>query len=262
VSARKKTIGIPRAVLMAVALILPAASLIPLGSLWLWQNGLILYWALFSCVVVSGIYYLERRLLAPPAALLWRTTPAGRPALVSAPDARADGALAADVKADRLSSRDAVVNLGLETIEVVAKRLHPERADPLLQFTVPEALAVIEQASAGLRDFVSGSFPLGDRVTVAQLMWLYRWRGVLGMVEKGYDLWRIVRMLNPVSAATQELQGRFPPDLRRRPRAPCSAPRAHSCARWGARRSICTAATCASQPIAWVRTPRRRPGAT
>src|SRR4029077_15213672 len=71
------------------------------------------------------------------------------------------------------------------------------------------ALAVIEQASAGLRDFVSGSFPLGDRVTVAQLMWLYRWRGVLGMMEKSYDLWRIVRMLNPVSAATQELRERF-----------------------------------------------------
>jgi hypothetical protein len=59
-------------------------------------------------------------------------------------------ALAADVKADRPSSRDAVVNLGLETIEVVAKRLHPERADPLLHHGA-EALAVIEQASAGLR---------------------------------------------------------------------------------------------------------------
>ena len=29
------------------------------------------------------------------------------------------------------------------------------------------------------------------------------------MVEKGYDLWRIVRLLNPVSAATQELRERF-----------------------------------------------------
>ena len=32
-------------VLLAVALVLPAASLIPLGSLWLWQHGFILYWA-------------------------------------------------------------------------------------------------------------------------------------------------------------------------------------------------------------------------
>src|SRR5262249_55478480 len=69
VSPRKRSIGIPRAVLLAVALILPAAGLIPLGSLWLWQNGLILYWAIISCIVVAGIYYFERRLLTPPAAL-------------------------------------------------------------------------------------------------------------------------------------------------------------------------------------------------
>jgi predicted GTPase len=40
-------------------------------------------------------------------------------------------------------------------------------------------------------------------------MWLYRWRGALQLAEKGYDLWRIVRLLNPVSAATQELRERF-----------------------------------------------------
>lgn len=210
-----KSAGIPRMVLLAVALVLPAASLIPLGSLWLWERGYILYWALFSCIVVSGIYYLQRRLMTgPPAAALPAAEEDAAPADIRwspKQDAAWDDvkALAANVDPSRLSSRDAVVNLGLETIEVVAKRLHPERSDPLLQFTVPEALAVIEQASAGLRDFVSGSFPLGDRVTVAQLMWLYRWRGALGLVEKGYDLWRIVRLLNPVSAVTQELRERF-----------------------------------------------------
>ena len=40
-------------------------------------------------------------------------------------------------------------------------------------------------------------------------MWLYRWRGALALAEKGYDLWRIVRLLNPVAAATQELRERF-----------------------------------------------------
>jgi len=213
VSPRKKAMGIPRTVLLAVALALPAASLIPLGSLWLWQNGFILYWAVISCIVVAGIYYFERRLLAPPAALPVLevdTSPGDTRWSPRQDEAWADvKALAANVDPNRLSSRDAVVKLGLETIEVVAKRLHPERGDPLLQFTVPEALAVIEQASGGLRDFVSGSFPLGDRVTVAQLMWLYRWRGALGLVEKGYDLWRIVRLLNPVSAVTQELRERF-----------------------------------------------------
>jgi len=113
------------------------------------------------------------------------------------------------VRADQMTSREAVLGLGLETIETVARRLHPERRDPLLQFTVPEALAVIERAGANLRSFLITSFPLGDRVTVAQVMWIYRWRGALQLAEKGYDLWRIVRLLNPVSAATQELRERF-----------------------------------------------------
>jgi len=117
--------------------------------------------------------------------------------------------LAADAKPDQLSSRDAALGLGLETVEVVAKRLHPERRDPLLQFTVPEALAVIERTSKGLNRFLIESFPLGDRVTVAQVMWLYRWRGALDWAEKGYDLWRVVRLLNPLSAATHELRERF-----------------------------------------------------
>ena len=39
-------------------------------------------------------------------------------------------ALAATVEAERLTSRDAVLDLGLETIEVVARRLHPERERP------------------------------------------------------------------------------------------------------------------------------------
>src|SRR5262249_47492444 len=64
-------------------------------------------------------------------------------------------------------------------------------------------------ASANLRNFLAESFPLSDRITVAQLMWLYRWRGALDMVERGYDLWRIVRLLNPMAAATQELRERF-----------------------------------------------------
>jgi predicted GTPase len=215
VTAPKKSRGYSRLVLLAVALLLPAISLIPLGSLWLWQHGYILYWALAACVVIGVVYYLQKRLIVP---------------LPPSPDQdHADGedrgddawtprqaqawddvtGLASKVKAERITSRDAALNLALETIEVVARRLHPERRDPLLQFTVPEALAVIERASGNLRAFLVGSFPLGDRITVAQVMWLYRWRGALHLAEKGYDLWRIVRLLNPVAAATQELRERF-----------------------------------------------------
>ena len=214
-----KARGYSRLVLLTVALLLPALSLIPLGSLWLWQRGYILYWALASAIVVAAVYYLQRRLIMP--------LPPGADAHIADAEDHGDGAwsprqtqawddvigLASQVKAERITSRDAALGLALDTIEVVAKRLHPERRDPLLQFTVPEALAVMERASGNLRDFLVSSFPLGDRITVAQLMWLYRWRGALSLAEKGYDLWRIVRLLNPVAAVTQELRERFTKQL-------------------------------------------------
>ena len=203
-----------RLVLLGAALLLPAASLIPLGSVWLWQQGYLVHWAIASCVVVLVVYFLERRLILPPAA-------APKPELDGV--APADAAwtplqlqawddvqkVASGAKSERLSSRDTALGLALETIETVARRIHPERGDPLLQFTVPEALAVIERTSRNLHGFVAKNFPLGDRITVAQVMWLYRWRGAVDWAEKGYDLWRIVRLLNPLTAATNELRERF-----------------------------------------------------
>jgi hypothetical protein len=216
-SGKRKAAGYSRLILLVLALLLPTASLILLGGLWLWQQGYVVHWAIAALVVVASLYYLQSRLIA-------RLAPAPEaPAPQEAAEAAASPnwterqtaawddamALASTVKPERLSSRDAVLGLGLETIETVARRLHPERKDPLLQFTVPEALMVIERTSTGLRDFVAKSFPLGDRITVAQLMWVYRWRGALQLAEKGYDLWRIVRLFNPVSAATSELRERF-----------------------------------------------------
>jgi len=210
-----KKLRVSPLVLLAAALVLPAASLIPLGSLWLWEHSYLLHWALASCLLVMALYALQRRLLVPLP-----TEPA--PAKVSEAEP-ADTAwtprqaqawedvitLASKVKAERMMSRDAALALGLETVETVARRIHPDRSDPLLQFTLPEALAVIERASANLRSFLVSSFPLGDRITVAQFMWLYRWRSAVQLVERGYDLWRVVRLLNPVAAATQEMRERL-----------------------------------------------------
>ena len=97
----------------------------------------------------------------------------------------------------------------------------PERQDPLLQFTVPEALAVIERASANLRGFLVSSFPLGrpHHGRPADVALSLARRHVLG--REG---------LRPVAhrAAAQSGRGRHAgaaralhaPDLRGRPRAP------------------------------------------
>src|SRR5262249_50003293 len=225
---------IPRLVLLAVALLLPAASLMPFGTLWLWQHGYIIYLALATGAAVAGVYFLEQRLIAAPAPRSTAEAPAaqaGEDRWTERQEAawRDVLALAASVRSERISSRDAALALGVETIDTVAKRLNPERRDPLLQFTVPEALAVIEQASANLRAFIVGSFPLGDRITVAQLMWLYRWRGALDLVEKGYDLWRGVRRLNPMAAPTQGVGERVPRQLYEKGRAHLAGRRGRAC---------------------------------
>jgi predicted GTPase len=215
VTSRNKSNVHLRMALLAVALVLPTVSLVLLGSLWLWQNGYVLYWALGTCIAITGAYLLERRLMMPVSEIEAKVLREGAAPGDSGWTPRQEEAWtdvvarAEKVAPDRMTSRDGVLNLGLETVELVAKRLHPERDDPLLQFTVPEALALIERTSDGLRTFILTTFPLGDRVTVAQLMWLYRWRGAVNLAEKGYQLWRVVRMLNPLAAATTELRERF-----------------------------------------------------
>ena len=51
-----------RAVLLIVALLLPTLSLIPLGGLWLWQQGYIVYWA------IAILHRGDRPLLSADAA--------------------------------------------------------------------------------------------------------------------------------------------------------------------------------------------------
>jgi uncharacterized protein len=197
--------------LLVVALLLPAASLVVLGSLWLWEHGFIVHWAIASCIAVTALYYLQKSLILPIRPAKERSAEAGNAAWSSQQSRAWDDVLrlSSTVDPDRMADRDGVLAVAHETISTVAKRLHPERADPLLQFTVPEALAVVERVSASLRKLAIDSFPLGDRITIAQLMWLYRWRGVLSAAEKGYALWRIIRLLNPAAAVTQELRERF-----------------------------------------------------
>src|SRR5262245_55997228 len=99
-----------RLALLAVALVLPTVSLVLLGSLWLWQNGYVVYWALGTCLAVAGAYLLERRLIVPlPAAAVEALQGGERGDRSWTPrqeEAWADvQALAAKAPAERMTSR-------------------------------------------------------------------------------------------------------------------------------------------------------------
>ncbi len=202
-------------ILISIGLLIPALSLIPLGSLWLWQHGYLLYWTAFAFVAVTAVYLTQRQLLPEASSAPESETP--RPladANISAPDLAWSPAeelawkdvenLARMTDPERISTPEGALKLGQETIAVVAKRLHPGRTDPVWQFTTPEALAIVERVSRRLRMFVLDRVPFGNRLTIAQALALYRWRGAIDTAERAYDIWRIVRLINPASAAAQE----------------------------------------------------------
>ena len=199
--------------ILALAVLLPLLALVPLGWAWLWERGYALYWlggALLSSILAFGVWVvtigrLEDRLgKSGPASEQARL---GSPREIAAQEAVEQ--LARGVEPAKLTSRDAVLTLGVETVEAVARQMHPGEKHPIYTFTVPEALALIEQTSSRLRPLVSDAVPLGDRLTIAQMIELYRWRGVLDTAGKAYDVWRAIRLLNPTAAATQEIRERL-----------------------------------------------------
>jgi len=204
-------------ILLAIGLFIPALSLIPLGSLWLWQHGYLLYWTAFAFAAVMAVYLTQRRLLPAPDAQAEPADETHLPPSDTAATARERGwspieeqawadvqILAAKADPARIGSSDGLWKLAQDTIQAVATRLHKDREDALWQFTTPEALAITERVSRRLRMFVLEQVPFGDRLTIAQALALYRWRGAIDMAEHAYDVWRVIRLANPATAAANE----------------------------------------------------------
>jgi uncharacterized protein len=196
-----------------LAVLLPLITLLPLGWLWLWQNGYALFW-LAGALAFGMIAYGVQAFALRKSVAETRVEPLADEAGTQPPDPgwtvreqaawAAVEALATDVRPATLTDRDKILNLGVQTVEAVARQIHPGDKNPLWKFTVPEALALVERVSADLRPFVRDNIPLGDQLTVGQVLKIYRWRSAIGMAEKAYDIWRLVRLINPVTAAAQE----------------------------------------------------------
>ena len=202
-----------RALLLASALFVPMLTLVPLGSIWLWQNGYMLYWVLGAFAFTSVIYAIEAWALPARFFQSSDTTPAGfapTPGL-SAREIAARNAveeLANSIDPTTVQSRNDLGELAITTIEAVAREMHPDDQTPVWNFTIPEVLLLTERVSARLRPMFIDGVPLGDKLTVGQVIRLYEWRSVVDVAEKAYDVWRLLRILNPVAAVTQEARER------------------------------------------------------
>lgn len=210
-----------RLAILAVCLLAPSLSLVPFGALWLVQNGYALYWVGGACLLVLAAFLVQvwvlRKLGVTPASVKAHELPEDETASswtareIEAWAAVQEIAETSDLSA--LESVDSVLALGQRTIKAVAQVLHPERDDSVWQFTVPEALTMMENVSARLKPVFADSIPLADRLTIGQVFQIYSWRGAVDTVQRAYDIWRMVRLLNPVTAATQELRERLSKQL-------------------------------------------------
>lgn len=207
-----------RGAMVILALVLPTLSLAVLGTIWLWQNNVLLVWAIAASVTALLIYALEYWLVRRQERDVVQELKATKAGTEGAPASDASRApreeaawqaveqLARDVKPETLNSRDAILTLGTQTVEAVARHMYPDEKDPLWKFTVPEALALVSRVSNELNRFVVDAVPLGDRLTVGHVLAIYRWRGLAGMAEKAYDLYRMLRFINPATAIAGELR--------------------------------------------------------
>ncbi|MFY0611376.1 MAG: GTPase domain-containing protein [Hyphomicrobiaceae bacterium] len=220
---RKRSLRYLRNVMVVVALIMPTLSLVVLGMLWLWQNNYLLLWAAIAACAAVAVFSLERWLVLPSINRLDRNLSSGRhqsPAQSNTvlTESERDAlvrveSLAENIEPSKLTDRASILALGLETVEAVAHSMHPGQKDPLWRFTVPEALALVGQVNSRLNKFVVEDVPLGDQLTVGQLLTVYRWRSVTTVAEKAYDVWRILRFINPATAIAGELREKISGEL-------------------------------------------------
>jgi len=195
-----------RELLSFLLFMLPVLTLLPLGLLWLYHSGYELAWLgfLLLCGVAAAPFLWRLRRepspmsgLDSPADPLWGQAESEAWASVKT--------LAETVPPISFTSTDEVFALLRRVFETVSGTLHADANQPLMRFTVPEALRALELASIDLRRTVLQAVPLSHAVRVSDLIWLMGLRKHAGAVERAYDVYRVLRLaLGPVAAVEQE----------------------------------------------------------
>ncbi len=200
--------------MILAALLVPTLSLLPLGGLYLYEKGYLLIWAGMALAIIAVVYAFERWVFGSTV-----VTPEVEPDAGTAQSRNYTSleekawsdvrALARSTDIEKLTDMQSVLDLGQKTVELVAKRLHPGYSDAVWRFTLPEALTITSRVSAELSEFVNQNLPFGDRLTVSQFLQVYRWRYLADVAERAYDIWRVLRLVNPATAVTNEARERL-----------------------------------------------------
>ncbi len=187
--------------------LVPFAALLPLGLLWLHQQGVFFYWMasliLFSIAGYGLQVWLrarqQQRLVAvqTPPNPDWPPTAEAAWALVEE--------LATQIEPDDwpLDENTRLGALGQQTLERVAGYFHPEVEQPLLELTLPHTLLIIERASRDLRASLTDHIPFSHQLSLGTLARAYRWKPFAERLLGFYRAGQFV--VNPASAVLNEV---------------------------------------------------------
>jgi uncharacterized protein len=192
---------------------LPVLALVPLGLMWLWQHDAVLLWvaaATASFLVAGLLIGAARRPRAPILRDRDSQTPAAPPdSDWSAHDKAAWQrvlAFSEQVSGDILGDQKAAMAAARGVIAEVATHYRPDEAQPILQFTMPEALLLIERISRRSRRLIVNAVPGSRRLRIGHLLWLNQARKTaMAVAHTGSRVWRVgLWVLNPVAAVFSE----------------------------------------------------------
>ncbi|WP_111642514.1 GTPase family protein [Marinimicrobium alkaliphilum] len=193
--------------LLALVLTYIPLAVIPLaGVVWLWQTGYLGYWLLLlaacgGCALLLQLWLArndKRRILEARTHpdRNWSTTAEGAWVQVEAL------AQSANPSEHALSDGSALWLLGQQTLARVAGHFHPDKAQPLLELTVPHTLLIIERASRELRQEIVHTLPFSHRLSLGNLV---QARRLQQTASRYHNVYRVGRALvSPASALYKE----------------------------------------------------------
>ena len=200
--------------LVALVLGLPFLLLIMLGLVWLIQQGAIL-WFLAASLLISAVVLILRRILRKR----WRQdAQSGMDTadLSVAPDPDwlpIEKAVFADVSGHIATLTQSATpwedlpEQALEVVNRVAAGLGGKKKSAL-NFTLPEALLLLESTASRYREHLRNKMPFADQISLATLYWLWRQRdraNLLWQIAQGSS--RVARFaVNPAAGVLRELE--------------------------------------------------------
>ncbi len=175
----------------------PLAGLLALGVVRLVQEGGLLTFLLATVAlnaVVWGVLVLARRIGRTGAGRKEgpRAPDAVRRHVPADPDWRPEDAAAFRAAQDLIAQRidepmdtEAFQALAREVVETVAANAPGGKG--VLDFTLPEALLLVEQVAGRFRADLRAVVPFSDRITLAHGAWIWRHRGRLRHAQTAYS---------------------------------------------------------------------------